>query len=179
MGSEALTKECTGCFKVWPLGDFGVARTKSMGRNHKCKKCVKAYTRNRRLDDPVFADKERRRAALVCPGRRRASNLKQNGAVFSSGVSMLPPPDQNCELCGSGETGSKYSWHKDHCHATGRLRGWLCAHCNLGLGRFQDSPTKLVQALNYLGRHGIPMTLEDFQTLIQPVHHNTYSENSK
>ena len=36
----------------------------------------------------------------------------------------------------------------DHCHKSGRFRGWLCSHCNLILGFVFDKP-KTLQALVY------------------------------
>lgn len=34
----------------------------------------------------------------------------------------------------------------------GTLRGWLCDHCNIGLGQFRDSVDRLHSAINYLER---------------------------
>jgi hypothetical protein len=38
----------------------------------------------------------------------------------------------------------------DHDHATGKFRGWLCMHCNHGLGKMLDSPALLRAAATYL-----------------------------
>ncbi len=38
----------------------------------------------------------------------------------------------------------------DHCHSTGKLRGFICSECNLGLGKFKDSLHILAAAQAYL-----------------------------
>lgn len=38
----------------------------------------------------------------------------------------------------------------DHCHESGRVRGLLCHRCNVGLGWFNDSPSSLTRALQYI-----------------------------
>ena len=50
-----------------------------------------------------------------------------------------------CAICGQ-----KGKLALDHDHSTGRLRGYLCAHCNLGLGSFRDEPARLLAAVEYL-----------------------------
>lgn len=46
----------------------------------------------------------------------------------------------------------KRNTHIDHCHTTGKTRGILCSGCNLGLGHFQDDPSKLQAAIAYLAQ---------------------------
>lgn len=38
----------------------------------------------------------------------------------------------------------------DHDHKTGKVRGLLCHHCNLGLAHFKDRPELLRRAIGYL-----------------------------
>jgi hypothetical protein len=40
--------------------------------------------------------------------------------------------------------------HIDHNHITGKARGILCHHCNVGLGSFKDKKDLLEQAIRYL-----------------------------
>jgi nitrate/TMAO reductase-like tetraheme cytochrome c subunit len=40
----------------------------------------------------------------------------------------------------------------DHCHTSGKFRGFLCGSCNQGLGYFFDEPQALRAAADYLER---------------------------
>lgn len=50
-----------------------------------------------------------------------------------------------CQICGSQD-----SLKLDHDHQTGKFRGVLCHHCNVGLGNFKDSSELLDKAKAYL-----------------------------
>lgn len=63
---------------------------------------------------------------------------------------MLAGQQYRCAICGVGTPGGWGTWHVDHCHVTGRVRGLLCQHCNTGLGHFKDSPEQLSAAIEYL-----------------------------
>lgn len=52
-----------------------------------------------------------------------------------------------CAICNAPLTANT---HLDHCHLTGRVRGFLCSACNLGLGKFKDDVAALHQAILYI-----------------------------
>lgn len=54
-----------------------------------------------------------------------------------------------CDCCGEKKD---YTLHFDHCHETGKYRGFLCARCNQGIGYFNDSSEGLRKAVEYLER---------------------------
>jgi Recombination endonuclease VII len=54
-----------------------------------------------------------------------------------------------CAICRNNDN-SKRPWHVDHCHVTKKVRGILCGHCNVMLGRAKDSPETLLRAAAYL-----------------------------
>lgn len=54
----------------------------------------------------------------------------------------IQPPNTRCK------TGARACL--DHCHDTGRIRGFLCHKCNLGIGMFYDRPELVLAAYEYL-----------------------------
>ena len=53
---------------------------------------------------------------------------------------------KNCHLCNN----DKLPLRVDHCHETGRVRGFICTPCNTGLGKLGDNIEGLERALGYL-----------------------------
>ena len=58
-----------------------------------------------------------------------------------------PGPGAPCECCGKAAR-----LNLDHCHITGRFRGWLCRECNLALGLLSDDLRGVQNAMSYLLR---------------------------
>ena len=57
-----------------------------------------------------------------------------------------PPKPEVCQCCKKPTT----TFHCDHNHETGKFRGWLCAHCNQGIGKLGDSLPGVLLAVEYL-----------------------------
>ena len=77
-------------------------------------------------------------------------------------VSTKPIMSDSCILCErTGDelmntgafNGNRGPWCLDHNHQTGKFRGWICQHCNNGLGGFRDNINTLKNAIKYLECH--------------------------
>ena len=75
------------------------------------------------------------------------------GITMADKMAMLAVQGGRCAICDAAQSGGK-SWHIDHNHATGELRGVLCMGCNHGLGSLRDHPAVLERAAGYLRERG-------------------------
>lgn len=57
-----------------------------------------------------------------------------------------------CAVCGSlpPVEGPRKRLHLDHCHQTGKVRGFLCQSCNHAIGHAKDDPDLLRKLASYL-----------------------------
>lgn len=76
--------------------------------------------------------------------------LKRYGLTPGQFDARLVEQGGRCKICGTTEVPARGSFCVDHDHATGVVRGLLCAECNKGLGQFKDSPELLRAAIDYL-----------------------------
>ncbi len=96
-----------------------------------------------------------RRVDLDCKECQRREDRVRNELRKTA-----PPSPPNCEICNKQfyvpESYRVYVRPNqmkpclDHCHKTGRFRGWICDSCNVGLSRFNDDPKVLRAAVEYL-----------------------------
>jgi hypothetical protein len=99
-----------------------------------------------RLRNNTYENQRRRKLGWSNPAqkiRQQRYDRKRRG---------LPEPTRpqplTCECCDE----IPRQFHLDHCHKTGRFRGWLCNRCNRGLGYFGDNTEGLQRAIEYLKR---------------------------
>lgn len=59
-----------------------------------------------------------------------------------------------CAICRTRRPGGNGTWHIDHNHKTGRVRGLLCARCNIMIAQSRESAANLVAAVKYMRRNG-------------------------
>jgi hypothetical protein len=102
-----------------------------------------ARRRARWAADPEY------RAKLLANPRQKANRLKSlYGLTVEAFDALVQVQEGQCAVCRLAFGNARP--HVDHDHATGRIRGLLCGHCNRGLGSFHDNPEALDAAAAYL-----------------------------
>jgi hypothetical protein len=128
-GDEFNSKICDRCFRhLSTLNDFENNRIKKGGKITKRPSC-----RNCRAV---------KNGAPISAADKRAWNQKK--------------PDKYsafcCPICNKTSIVGVTKVVLDHCHKTGRVRGWVCESCNTGIGRFDDESALLERAIHWLER---------------------------
>ncbi len=86
-------------------------------------------------------------------------------------------PDGVCAICKQPEramsrqgTDRPRALSLDHDHLTGKARGYLCLNCNRGLGAFEDEPSRLRKAAEYIDLHRGGVSLLDKSQVPERFH---------
>ena len=119
---ELLTKSCTRCKEIKPLDavNFPLHNKTKSGFDSWCRSCRATYRSEN------------------CRGKYRA-------VISDASLKYIKTSVLQCVICGT-----EGKLVVDHDHATSKVRGMLCNHCNRGLGHFRDDPTLLEFAAQYL-----------------------------
>jgi hypothetical protein len=143
-------KLCSKCKTEKSLSEFYNQKSNKDGKQKTCKVCQKAYSQSEtcKANRKRYYEKTRQ--------QHIERNLKrQYGVDWSAYSELLERQNGCCAICNRTDSGSHCSQRLfvDHCHVSGKVRGLLCHHCNSALGLFQDSPTLLQNAINYVRQH--------------------------
>lgn len=155
-------KRCSHCTDSYPAEDFYITRANKDGLDGWCKYCRRASKKT--------PEARAKAAALARTPEYRQKNkewIRKNEAHYKRnqydtrirreyGISaedvdaMRSAQDNRCALCSRPFSSHP---HIDHDHTSGAVRALLCNKCNRGLGYFDDSPSLLSKALEYLAKH--------------------------
>lgn len=119
----ARKKRCGGCGELKFLKYFAEEKFGIYGRKSQCKEC-----------------------------RKWQDVLNKYDLTKDQWQKMFLDQGSVCAICHNQKT-DKSHWATDHDHATGKVRGILCHHCNQALGIFKDSSVYLQNAIDYLNRN--------------------------
>lgn len=130
-------KACAKCGETKPLDEYHANKLGKLGRHAQCKACVSDRRKAKYADG----------AALE---QARAWNWGRYGLTPEDYAAMLAKQEDRCAICGGTQD---RALSIDHCHATSKVRGLLCVHCNTTLGAARDDPAILRACADYLERH--------------------------
>lgn len=117
-------KRCSKCQAMHPRSEFWKATAAPDGLQSYCKPCQRESSRLRAHNAPYDAESTRRRKRLC----RYGVTAEQFDAMFHAQAGLCAICEKELQTTGRGT-------HIDHCHASGTVRGLLCAGCNTALGR--------------------------------------------
>ena len=81
------------------------------------------------------------------PEQARATRRKYRYGINTEEQKQLLVDQKGiCAICGDATA----KLEMDHSHVTGKVRGWLCKKCNVGLGHFNDDSILLRKALEFI-----------------------------
>ncbi len=115
---------------------------KERRRCSRCDACSLRYAKEK--------DAERQRVR----GHSRKT-LRERKHRYAGLVATRPSP-QHCEICQREDFNRRQQTPRalalDHCHKTGKFRGWLCLKCNLAIAHFGDTREGVQRAVDYFNR---------------------------
>ena len=122
------TKRCRVCGAIKSADHFSPSYQVRDGLQNACKPC------SSRLTNSI-----NKKTRYGLSGKDIARRIADQGS--------------QCAICGIVfELGKKGSFHIDHDHRTGLVRGLLCTTCNLALGMLGDDVQRIGLAIEYLRR---------------------------
>jgi hypothetical protein len=148
--------KCISCSKVFP------------GPKTTCADCLDRIGKWRR------GNPDKVRAANKKWYEDSEHRFKRRGITKEIYEKKLSEQGGVCAICGKppkhdGDMVKKaqQSLHIDHDHATQEFRGLLCGQCNTAIGKFQDDPKLLMQAIGYLFKGTHPSSKRFYAVLAE------------
>ncbi len=108
--------------------------------SNKCKQCVREYNKirhaKRTKEDLDKINQRRKQNRNTWLTDRKKHFKTKYGITLEDYENMFQSQNGVCKICKNKcSTGKNLA--VDHCHETGKVRGLLCAKCNVNLGRIE------------------------------------------
>ena len=129
-------RTCIRCKEDKPFDEFYINRRRKDGRNSYCKECEKLYRREYYKENKHIKDAYDYR--------------KKYGTTIDEVHENLKRQEGQCYIC---KKDISETFHIDHNHDTGKVRGLLCSNCNTGIGLLGEDLDALKRAIRYLQEH--------------------------
>lgn len=149
-------KRCSKCHEYKPRSEFSGESRRPDGLRCFCRVCgAKQLKEYRQRPDIIKRKREHFARPEQLAYRRSYELVRKFGITLEEYDAMLASQHGLCALCGTDKPNGRWNtFHVDHCHETGVIRGLLCYQCNAALGRLGDNEEGIRRALKYVTRKG-------------------------
>jgi len=164
--SKSELGRCQDCAATLTVDNWSPSMRGDTGQTprHICKPCWTARQRRYDANKPPAqlramrnASRAKRRAEWTDERKERERRRRYGdwlarayGITIDTFDSMYEAQSGACKICGTLRPRGKGGFHVDHCHRSNRIRGLLCAPCNMLLGLANDDKTVLARAIEHL-----------------------------
>ena len=142
-----------------PIEEFRLGTVRkdgTRGRYAKCRKCEqkrntawrKRHPERERVKQREWVRENRFAAALITS--RVAARRNGYQPCIATKEELALAFTGHCHVCNLPEEENGKRLATDHCHVTGKFRGFLCDRCNKALGYVDDSRERLLSMAEYL-----------------------------
>lgn len=149
-------KWCTACENTHPVGAFGKRERTHDGLDTTCREA------RRRAEREWYARDKPGHVARTQAWNKANPEKAQIVRLRAKAKELGLDPDEVeqafrehnglCDICGEPcKTGRRLAI--EHCHKTGKFRGFACMDCNVMLGHARDDPGRLMAGAAYVIRH--------------------------
>jgi hypothetical protein len=148
---EIITYDCVDCKRTLPEEQYYWKKAGDR-HSHSCRACYQLKRRGYQIDYFATGPGKEKARNRHCPEKRSEYIVKSYGLTLDKYNQMVKVQGGGCAICGSKQAKTKRNGRfcVDHNHATGEVRGLLCAPCNRGIGLLGDNPDTLKLAAEYL-----------------------------
>jgi hypothetical protein len=152
-------KRCNKCGEWKDRDCFSKHKRHGDGLSTNCKECQRAYKNNNLQRDKERAHlwQKNNRAKVNAYRVRRKDDKRKYKLKYVYGITvedydrMFREQNGKCATCGSDNNGKRLV--VDHDHKTGKVRGLLCASCNVAIGFMKDDESIVMKVFHYLTRN--------------------------
>lgn len=156
-------KQCTKCKLTKPLEEFSKTKKSSDGKRSRCRVCINADERQRRINYPEVVNgywrKYRAKHRELVSKHGRRYNLRTKFGISPEVYDGMAMRQENvCMICKQPETnvetrtannGKIYRLCVDHNHDTNTIRDLLCRNCNSIFANLNEDPNLIKSFLLY------------------------------
>lgn len=138
-------RRCSKCQEIKEISQFSPRAPRTPHEtnriNYECRQCNAKRTLVYYHSNTAY----RERNALL---RKMTRVRTAYGITYAEYLQKKRTQEHRCAICDRA-----VMLHLDHCHKTGKIRGFLCIHCNRMIGWANDDPEYLLRIAHYLEKH--------------------------